>query len=414
EPAYRWVHGYGVQAWEWKVGLRNWAVPGVLGLLLRLCVALGIDHPRAYRAVLAIPQLLLHGWMLFAVFRYARRRRQSEAQALGAALLVGLYGWVLLFAGRTLGESISAGLLVLGVIALEDEGARFREGVWGGSLLGLAVVARYGSAVVVMAALVWLAANRRWRSFFGACVGGGAVASALGALDWVIWDRPFHSLLAYLEFNIFSGEASRRFGAASAGFYARPLAYALPLWAVVLIPAFRRVRLNLLTFGALCYLAAVVAAPHKEERFLYPGLLMLVVAAAPSTVEVISGVRARVARWGAAAVLVTMSAVGPYLGYGPDLRGDQLRAVVRAARDSDATGLLIVNEGLWGAGGFFYLGKNIPWTTCDWPAELSFIRAVNDPRFNRAVTFEGRALRELQAHGFKPAAIVGRETILSR
>src|SRR5438874_466098 len=52
EPAYFRVHGYGVAAWEWNVGLRNWAYPLLLAALLRLCTWLGIDHPLAYRAVL--------------------------------------------------------------------------------------------------------------------------------------------------------------------------------------------------------------------------------------------------------------------------------------------------------------------------------------------------------------------------
>ena len=49
-----------------------------------------------------------------------------------------------------------------------------------------------------------------------------------------------------------------------------------------------------------------------------------------------------------------------------------------------------------------YLGKNIPWLTCDWPQDANFQAAVRDARFNRAVTFEGRALEALEAAGFEP------------
>jgi hypothetical protein len=97
-----------------------------------------------------------------------------------------------------------------------------------------------------------------------------------------------------------------------------------------------------------------------------------------------------------------------------DLRGDQFRAIVSATRDDGAHGLLIVNEGLWGAGGYFYLGKNIPWGTCDWPQDANFQGAMRDTRINRAVTFEGRALDELQAAGFRVVEQVGRETVLAR
>ena len=97
-----------------------------------------------------------------------------------------------------------------------------------------------------------------------------------------------------------------------------------------------------------------------------------------------------------------------------DARGDEFRALVRAARPQEVTGLLIVNEGLWGSGGFFYLGKHLPWGTCDWPRDVAFRQAMADRRFNRAITFEGRALDALQAAGFRVTESVGRETVLAR
>jgi len=40
--------------------------------------------------------------------------------------------------------------------------------------------------------------------------------------------------------------------------------------------------------------------------------------------------------------------------------------------------------------------------------------AMRDRRFNRAITFEGRALAELQAAGFHVVGQEGRETVLAR
>ncbi|HET6982620.1 MAG TPA: mannosyltransferase, partial [Myxococcaceae bacterium] len=119
--------------------------------------------------------------------------------------------------------------------------------------------------------------------------------------------------------------------------------------------------------------------------------------------------------WQRAGVLGVAAAM-TVLASGPstDLRGDQFRAIVKATRPREVTGLLIVNEGLWGAGGFFYVGRRIPWLTSDWPHDPAFQRAMRDPRFNRVVTFEGRALEELQAAGFKVIGQERRETILGR
>ncbi len=60
------------------------------------------------------------------------------------------------------------------------------------------------------------------------------------------------------------------------------------------------------------------------------------------------------------------------------------------------------------------MGKRIPWLTCDFPQDGAFQVAMRDRRFNRVVTFEGRALPELQAAGFKVVGVEGRETILAR
>ncbi|MBM4379842.1 MAG: mannosyltransferase, partial [Deltaproteobacteria bacterium] len=155
EPALFRARGYGVLAWEWQsAGLRNWAGPLLLSWLIRACDAVGMDHPRAVRAVLEVPQWGLHLASLCAVARYARRRLSpgDAGGAVLAAALVGLHGLVVLFAGRTLGESLSGSLLLLAVEALDRDGegrdAR-RAGLLGGLYLGLSVVARYGSAVMV-------------------------------------------------------------------------------------------------------------------------------------------------------------------------------------------------------------------------------------------------------------------------
>jgi GPI mannosyltransferase 3 len=39
---------------------------------------------------------------------------------------------------------------------------------------------------------------------------------------------------------------------------------------------------------------------------------------------------------------------------------------------------------------------------------------MRDRRFNRAVTYDGRALAELEAAGFKPIEKLGEATILAR
>src|SRR5262249_7854787 len=139
----------------------------------------------------------------------------------------------------------------------------------------------------------------------------------------------------------------------------------LPVWvwpALLVGPVLLRPRLGLAGTMAVALLAALLSTPHKEERFLYPVLVVLVLEAAPglgALLERVPRLGARLAL-GVAALAATLLAAPPSV----DLRGDQFRALVKSARPPETTGLLIVNEGLWGSGGFFYVGKPIPWLTC--------------------------------------------------
>lgn len=420
EPAYHRLNGYGVMAWEWQKGIRNWAVPLLFSELLRVCRALGITDPRGYRAVLELPQYALHVWALWAAFRFARRRVPDDAAALWATALVALWWWMLMFAGRTMSESFSASFLMVAFEALDrPEGQKpWRGGALAGLGLGMAVVTRYGSAVFVLAALICLALVRKWRTLAATVASGAVVAAALGVLDWVTWGAPFHSIREYVEFNVFSGHAAASFGSAPPWYYLWPVfGLTAPwVWAGLYFAArTERPRASSPTIAAVIYLAVIAATPHKESRFAFPALALLTMAAAPA---LIAKLRAQPQRR-AEGLFASALALGflPMLWPPPDLkdiRGDQFRAIVRAARDPDATGLLIVGEGIWGSGGYFYLGKNIPWGVADWPNEPNFQGAIRNPVVNRVVTIDGRGVAELQQGGFQVVGQEGRETILKR
>lgn len=422
EPAFYRARGYGVLSWEWSVGIRNWAIPIAFAGLLKLSDAVGITDPRIYRAVLEMPQYLLHVAMLAALFRYCERRI-GPGGAAWATALVGLSPPVIVFAGRTMGESFSAAFLVISLAALDGPESTPRT-VFAGASLGAAFVARYASAVTVAAALGYLLVCRRWRQLGLAALGAAMIGAGLGALDWLTWGRAFHSVAGYVEFNLLSGGAAQRFGAAPAWYFLAVLARSLPLWAWV-GPLFAIVKQGprvtrhslvptLPVFCAICTLIALSAVAHKEERFIYPVLVLLGMAAAPGAIGAAQAALPRLRAWIPAAALATNVLGFVFPGELRAQRGDQFRAIVRATRSPDASGLLIVNEGLWGAGGFFYIGKRIPWLTCDWPTDPNFRLAVADHRFNRAITYERRALAELEASGFQVAGQIDQATILTR
>ena len=414
EPAYVRVHGYGVLAWEWREGLRNWAVPLVLAAVMRMGGWFGLRDPWVVRGLLAIPLWALQAWGLVAAVRLGRRRA-GELGGWVAAFALGVLPLFVVVAGRTLGEAFSAALLLVAAEALSRDERPRGSGLLGGAALGLAFVGRYGSLPALVAGLAWVAVRRRWLLLGWVAVGLGAVLLALGALDWASWGVPWRSVMTWFRFNVGSSGAALRFGAEPPGYYWPYLWSEVPLWvwpSLLLGVAWLRPRFGVAGAMAALMLAALVQTAHKEERFLYPVVVLLISEAAPGLATLLERLQRGWQR--AAVALVALLLTGRGAPPSSDLRGDQFRAIVKAARPEETTGLLIVNEGLWGSGGFFYLGKRIVWLTCDWPQDGAFQVAMRDRRFNRVVTFEGRALPELQAAGFKIVGVEGRETILAR
>jgi hypothetical protein len=417
EPALHRAFGFGVLSWEWKSGLRNWAVPGLFAGILKLGGLLGVEHPQARRALLEVPQFLLHVAMLAAVFRLCARRVDARWARLGV-LLLGSYGVVLHFAGRTLGESFSAAFLVWAFERLDVRpGTRWTASL-AGALLGASVVVRYGSGVFVLAAIVQLALQRRARELGWVLLGGSAVALCLAALDWATWGKPLHSLIAYAEFNVLSGEAARRFGADGPRTYLENLPWVAP-W--VWFGAWLGVRARLkgrpqfavapLLWAALVYVAAITATPHKEPRFLYPAFVLLAVGTLPSVLAWLAGLQPWAMRTTSAALLacglISFFVDSPFHVQRPE----QFRLAVQAGRE--ATGLIVFGEGMWGSPGYFYLGRDIPWIISS-PNAGSFRSAARNPRFNRALTYNDRGLPQLEAAGFRVIAVDGNAKLLGR
>jgi phosphatidylinositol glycan class B len=357
EPAFARAHGFSDLGWEWQVGIRNWAVPLLFSWLLRLGMAIGLDHPVAARALLAIPHVLLTWLMLGAVRRWVGRRLDSD-RALVAVWLLGTYGLFILFAGRSMAETYSAAALVLAVENVDSRKA-FAAGVW----MGLAIVFRYPSMVIVAGIALGLVIWQR-DLFWRALLGGAIVVALLGALDWVTWGRPYHSLIAYLEFNVFSTKGVDAFGA-------YPISHLLPyVWRIapwILAGAFWSLRKHLdgkaVILPVALYVAALLVTPHKEGRFLYPAILLLALVALPGWLALIDSVMRP--RW-RAGLLVGSFLISPssYFLFQKSLRGDLFWAVVRAGQQADVTGLLVVGEDRWGVGGYFFIGKKIPYDVC--------------------------------------------------
>lgn len=416
EPAHQFAFGDTVLPWEWEYGLRNWALPGLFGWLLKACAALGIDDPQARRAVLELPQYALHLLSLATVYALVRRRLPTDLRgegvtdpALWGAALVGLHAPVLHYAGRTLGESVSASLMLCALGLLELRHRPALRYVAGGALLGAAIVVRYGSGVMVAAAGLWLLGQRRVRDALWTGVGGVVPLIGVGLLDLRTWGTPFHSFKAYVGFNVMSRQAAERFGEAPFWWYLPWLLVAVAFWAWPALLAYLSARkaardarpapVGMLLFCAGCYLVVISVVAHKEVRFLYPAMVLIATAAAPVWVTLLWRLPQP---WPMRGLGLSLAAglvlIGIRTEFAPQ-RAGQFQMFVKGARGG--TGVVLLHSGTWGAPGHFYSGTR-PWLLCDVVEDKRCLRnALADPTFNRVVGWKDEGARALKKAGFR-------------
>ena len=376
EQGHRLVFGFGAVPWEFASGARSWVFPGVLGGVLQVARAVAGDDVRlpvlAGRGFMA----LLSGVTVWLTARLGRRLAGPPAGLWAALLLAAFPGWIL-FAGRCLSETASAPLLLAAVLLLlpaPDRGARGRAAFAAGVLVATACLLRYQNGIVLLGLLAWLAFERRADDALRCLAGatGGALAGAV--LDWLTWGRPFHSLIAYVDFNLLEGGSSG-FGVQPAAFYLAKLwssaGPAALVVGVLMLRGGRRAPALLLLVVA--YVALHSCVPHKELRFL---VAVIPIAMALAGAGIHSEARARVQVRLASAAVVLMAIASLHvrsvnvtigeIGYTRQpavsawrLREPYNRLLWLAARQPDICGLAVAGAPV-AIGGHSYFHRDVP------------------------------------------------------
>lgn len=400
EPAHALVFGHGLIPWEFIDGARNWALPGLVALLLKLLALVGLEQPTSYvPAVKGLFALASVGTAVGA-YRLGRALGADELPAAACASVFSLAAPVVYFAPRAMSENATVLPMVWGLAlvfdkALLDEafgpgaGPRARKLVWlGASLLGLSVLFRLQSAVVCVAVVGVLAAQRRWKALRDVAAVLALWAVLFGALDAVTWKSApnvkfggwFHSAVVYLRFNLIEGKAAG-WGVAPWYFFAQRLWTSMPLVTVTLVAGalVGARRAWALVAVALLFFALHSASPHKEYRFILPLLPMLAAVAAVgfSALPIERLRQVAMALTVVAAALsfatkesLTFGQLGQYPGRESDSAWDDNGPVNRlmlvASQQADLCGLFTPVHPAW-MGGATYLHTKAPLFSPGWP-----------------------------------------------
>ncbi|MDE2320266.1 MAG: mannosyltransferase [Rhodospirillales bacterium] len=275
--AHRLVYHSGPVPWEFQVGLRSWLIPGVLAGPVWLAKALG-GSPHAGIVLVKVLLCFMSLTIVWCAFQWGRMYHGTRGGCIAGGLAA-LWPDLWLMAPHALEEALSAYTLVPAAYfaTLARQGGTTRHVLAAGFLLGLSFVLREQLAPAIAIIGIYLC----WRDMRSWLLGVGMACVPLllaGGLDWLTWGQPFRSFWLNFYLNAVVGISSGAFGAVPAIFYLLML-FADWLWSTagILLFVLRGARaLPFVGLAALSILAEHSLIPHKEFRFIFPAIALII------------------------------------------------------------------------------------------------------------------------------------------
>lgn len=395
EPAHQLAFGPGVVTWEYRLGLRSWVLPAVIAVIMKTTAWMG-PGSSGYIYATALFFTLVSLTVVWFAFFWCRRYFDVDC-ALLAAFSTAVWFELVNFAPRALDEVLAGNLFLpaiyLGSVATDPQSEnRFRL-VLTGLLLGLAVCLRIQYAPAALLAGIWIIARNakaRWRPV---CAGVFVVVLAFGFADAITWSIPYYSYWAYFRENILNHKAAS-FGVLPWYYYFVALfVHTGPLAIFALIGVRRSPILGWISLAILLPHSVIA---HKEFRYIYPVLPILLVLAAIGQMDFLKFVGRRL-RWNLSAQFSSLIAAVVVLSCSLALasafprwkkaRGG-LRAFARLSEDANACGVALSQINWWDTGGYTYLHRSIPIFVLSGSSDARSISAS----FNRVVSPQSRPL----------------------
>lgn len=449
EPAWWQLHGVGLAAWEWNVGLRSWVLPAYNGTWMALLGLAGIESGPTIGWALKLHWAVLNTSICWLAWRAAGSLGRQLATAarggpadeaaesasvagglLGAAFC-GMYAILVGYSAHTLSEmpsmlSLLAGLMIVTELA-EDRPHAWSRPALAGLLLSMGACLRIANGPLVIVPVFWLLMRRDIRSL-AALVLGALVPVGLFALsDRLTWGQWASSYVEYIKFNFIAGGAAN-FGTEPWRWYVDTLRSRAPVGLTMLgIVSLLGLRATWPYVASATLLVTYLSTqPHKEERFIIGFWPLLLIATAGvlgafigsgrrSSTEapqsggafpMFSDRRLRVAIAVVVATFVLVEGATQFIGTGSWLTQDRMTGQSWVGKQPDVTGLLI-DAPLY-SGGALWFGNQAPMLPFD--AHLA-----NNPLFNYAVLpSESNEERIATAAGFAAALRLETFVVLRR
>jgi GPI mannosyltransferase 3 len=282
EPAWRLLGHDGIVSWEWREGMRSWLLPGMMAGP----VGLGDWLVPGGMGALILPRLVAAMASLsIVVSAWAFGARVSRTHAVVAGFVAAVWFEFVYFAPHTLGEPLATAVILPAALLLTRAATSQRDLLGGGALLALAVLFRFQYAPAVATLAIGACWQHRSR-IFPIMAGGIAVLVVSAAVDAAHGAVPFSWLVANIRQNLLHDRAAE-FGVMPATAY---LDCFWSMWSIAIVPllfaVFRGWRhAPMLLWAALVNIAFHSLIGHKEYRFIFLSVVLLVIIAALGSVD---------------------------------------------------------------------------------------------------------------------------------
>jgi phosphatidylinositol glycan class B len=371
EPAHHIAYGNWVVTWEYRRGVRSWVFPAFLAAVMRATAWMG-DGSEGYLLGIAIVLSALSLPTIWSGILWSYRVGGCLAAVLTGCISVFWYE-LIYYDPRALSEVVAGHLLLpglyLGAFDGELSAQRKRRLFIAGLLCGLAGALRFHLAPAIFLATVYFC-KRNWRERLPAVLLGVCTPILVfGFVDAITWSYPFQSYVENFRYNIVEDKAAVLHGVRSWYWYFEYLTLHLgPMLPLAVIGAIWRARF--LGCVALAILIPHTLLQHKEFRFLFPLLPILLTLAGIGMADLVamwnahlSTQRARTSIVAGALIFVVITSVSLASVYPrwKKARENSL-AFEELSRSPALCGVAIVGDSYSWAdyGGYTYLHRSVP------------------------------------------------------
>jgi len=365
EPAHRLAYGYGVTVWEWRQGLRSWVFPAFLAGVMRATDWMAPGSLGYLRAIAIVLSLLSLATVWFG-YVWGKRSSGEATGIIAAGACATWYGLVY-FAPKTFVEVVATNFLLPGLYlgvygeALPEKKRLFLAGLF----LGAAVSLRLQLAPVVAFAVLYFC-HKSWASRMPAMFAGLLLpVLAFGLVDVITWSYPFQSYFLDVWVSVVE-KRSQTNGTEPYYWY---LFLILKSFGPLVLLALVGVRRSpFLGWVALIIVAVHSVIAHKEPRYIYPMMPIVLTLAALGFVEIVGALNtwrkaplSSTATVAAGLIVFTLTSgvlAWRFQHWSRDSGG--LIAMDRLSQDPSVCGVGVVPFLLLHGGGYSHLHQNVP------------------------------------------------------